>query len=497
MGCLRWAGLALLVSSVTAQAQDPYSYKVFRVTGPPGSSQVVGYGLTPNGNVVGWASSPSGYQAFYGKPTPGYQWLATAPGYSAFYAAAGNATGLIVGLAVANQGQNLPVYWGTSNDVNFLTLPQGREGYAASVNIHGDMVMDTNFSTEQSMLPFVWINGVYSARNPLPGMVFAQPSAILDDRTVIGNSGKRNSSNDVESHATYWNVAGDAIALQSLGGYRDSSAFSARSSAAIVGNAHLQNSGVSKPVIWENFQIRALPDLGTGGDATGINANGDVVGTLNSKAIVWRHAQTAVVLNTLADPSTPGWNVKYGNQIADTGEILAMGSYNGQNDEFVILVPVFSTTVSVEAATVNLGWLQQGDVFSLNMADGDTFRVCKFVVPNQLTPPVMVTVAGHTPFSSLSSLRFVVLCKAVSAGSYQHKLELFNFPNNAFDLVDVRTDTLSTDWSQLALQATGNVSRYRRADGLIRGRYSVRSLGPGVLANWCVDHDLAEFQVAP
>ncbi len=77
---MRRAILTLLILAAAAvQAQDPFAYKIYKVTGPPGATEVYPSNMAEDGRIVGSARVNGVYGAFSGKLEDGYKVLPKLP----------------------------------------------------------------------------------------------------------------------------------------------------------------------------------------------------------------------------------------------------------------------------------------------------------------------------------------------------------------------------------------------------------------------------------
>lgn len=157
----------------------------------------------------------------------------------------------------------------------------------------------------------------------------------------------------------------------------------------------------------------------------------------------------------------------------------------------VYVVPP-SVTVPPSAYTVTLGRHDSGDVTSFRSTEGNVFRVCKFVVPNQLVAPIQVTLDAISPVPNAGSLTFSATSRMASAGSFSQQVELWNWTANAWDASATRTDALSTTMTQRDLVAGRDPARFFQTGSFaLRARYQVRKTGPSAVSAWCHEMDRA------
>ncbi len=156
----------------------------------------------------------------------------------------------------------------------------------------------------------------------------------------------------------------------------------------------------------------------------------------------------------------------------------------------------FAQIVAPSSVTVVLGRRDRGNVGSLLRAgDGDVYRTCRFVVPNNQVDPIQVEVAGSTQVRAFSSLRFQTVARFQTAGLYRQTLELFDWQANRYDPTDVSSQNMTSTFGVQTVAATGNRARYVGTAGALRARFRVRPIGPTALPIWCVEHDAASWLV--
>ncbi|MCW5936244.1 MAG: hypothetical protein KIT11_02930 [Fimbriimonadaceae bacterium] len=147
-------------------------------------------------------------------------------------------------------------------------------------------------------------------------------------------------------------------------------------------------------------------------------------------------------------------------------------------------------TVVPDAFQVLLGKTSAGNLTSLAATDGNTLRVCKFLVPNLVVPPIQVQIEGTAPLPFISDLKLQATARMVHVGSFLQTLELWNWTTNNWDTVDKRTDTVTTTMATRELATSGNKLRYVQSGTLkMRARYSVKQSGPSSVTLWCHEAD--------
>jgi hypothetical protein len=140
--------------------------------------------------------------------------------------------------------------------------------------------------------------------------------------------------------------------------------------------------------------------------------------------------------------------------------------------------------------TVQFGRVDSGNLASLLADDGDVLRVCRFITPNAIVPPVQFEVESRaTGLGSLDALRLDVKSRMFTAGSFAQLLELFDY-----SLGQYRDSSLepafNTAFATRSVLATTPVASYLSASRDLKARVSVRKTGPSAAVAWCAEFDL-------
>lgn len=484
--------LALLATNAMAYGQ--YSYKVHEITPPPGANEAQGTGIYTDGRVILYAVFSNAIKPYVGPAGGPYTVLPVPNGNIIAYPYQSNSSGLIPGTVyVANPVGFQPVWWDSNLQLNTMGLPLGfTSAQTWSVNDRGQFLINGDSPTPRA---FLWdsLSG-YRVRNPLPGYDECQGESVLWDGTIVGTSNKRINGSGVQYVGTYWPPDGTPTALPPIQGQTQVRGLSGNSSGTIVGDVWQAHGALR----WKNLAPEFLPGA-TGNNGVGrfVNEAGDAYGEINSQAVIWPNTGGVVNLNDMIDPQTPGWRLDAALRADAAGTILIYGDHNGRIGVNGTAVPYYGELLGVDLVTVNFGYIVQGDDYSLSAKDGDVLRIGRAFIPVISLPPVQVTVAGHTPYATLGNLALTCWSRVTVAGSFMQDIELFNFQTNTWDTTDVKHSPLTRSLGEAQLQATGNVARYRRADGVLRARYHVRSTGFVATQAWAADHDLVQWTVTP
>lgn len=134
---------------------------------------------------------------------------------------------------------------------------------------------------------------------PLPGYRNTVATAMNDDGLVVGMT----SAGDNNDRAFSWQ-AGRMEVLPLPPGSDETFANAVNASGVVVGTAS-EGAGQNRAVVWDHGQVEALPSgPGKPAEARAINDAGDIVGTCNGHACLWRHGKLGYThltdLNSLA-----------------------------------------------------------------------------------------------------------------------------------------------------------------------------------------------------
>jgi hypothetical protein len=171
-------------------------------------------------------------------------------------------------------------------------------------------------------------------------------------------------------------------------------------------------------------------------------------------------------------------------------DVLGTSRYQG-----IELLLGTERTALAQTLDLDFGRVDAGDVSSLATADGSVLRVCKFVVPNSLVPPVRFRVGGTLPDGPLTSLALRCVSRMATAGAFQQTLEMFDFVSGGYDSAGGRTDALGTALSSRELAGTGDLARYVGPNAELAARVSVRRTGPSAVPAWCFEADALYWRV--
>jgi hypothetical protein len=160
----------------------------------------------------------------------------------------------------------------------------------------------------------------------------------------------------------------------------------------------------------------------------------------------------------------------------------------GANNGNVMVFTSTEVTLNIAAESFNTlrGILIGGGIADVGASDNSYLKYNPGITLNPTEPPVWVEFSATLPSAAISSLSVTLEASANTIG-LQQRLEMFNFANGQYEIVDTRMAT-TTD-SVVTVQLTGNVSRFVSSGGVIRARSGWRVAGPVSLFPWtiCID----------
>lgn len=270
----------------------------------PGPVQSFGQGINNAGEIVGWAIDPhSGEQ--------GFSWTST------------------------------------SGIVNPVAPPD--QSLFAVVNNLGQIGGSFRVPTDAVSTAAIWRST--GALTPLPALPGADDSVVNGLNDLGQAVGSSSLSGTGLSHAVLWQN-GNAIDLTP--GAFDSAARAINNEGQAVGYYYNDNH-YDIPFIWS--AANGLVDLPGIGYAADINEEGQIIGMITDpndpsiqSAAFWEAGQL-YNLNDLI-PADSDWDLQVATSINNCGQIVGEGTYNGQNEGF-LLTPTDSTSIP-EPATILL-----------------------------------------------------------------------------------------------------------------------------------------------
>lgn len=177
-------------------------------------------------------------------------------------------------------------------------------------------------------------------------------------------------------------------------------------------------------------------------------------------------------------------------------QVVAVGGTNDGLDDFGLSWRTSQYFhVPPESATLRIGWRTAGNVASLAQEDGDEYTVCKFVVPNVTTRPIIFELDTEFPINDVNpnvtdvTLRARARANTIGLGIV---LQLYNWQTGTWTVTN--DDPLFTGIRSFSRTYT-NVGRYFQSGTTrIKARIAVAPIGPVSTNAFCVATDLFEFQ---
>lgn len=147
-----------------------------------------------------------------------------------------------------------------------------------------------------------------------------------------------------------------------------------------------------------------------------------------------------------------------------------------------------------DTLTVRYGALEAGGVESLALVDGQSVRICRFFVPNQIVAPVTIELEGTTPVAVPSQIRFRTFARMTTAGLFSQTLDLYDWTIGGFSSSASVTETIGTSpkWTVVG----SPLPNLFVAAGRIRARVQIYRTGPNAAGRWCLSVDQASWLVS-
>jgi uncharacterized membrane protein len=312
-----------------------------------------------SGHIVGQTHFGADLHAVYwpNSQSPGID-LGNLPGFERSFATDLNPSGEIVG-NVATGNFFRPVYWESSQSapVELPGVPQGLAGAAYGINPVGQIVGligPAGFPSGQAVF---WPNS-NTALVYLPGFGNNLPISAAFSINASGNIlGIGCDANGVECHAAFWaSSTSTPLALASPEGefiYTDLNPVgriphAVNNAGRMVGYAYNADFSETRAVFWASSTSPAVilstpPGEFMNGGAQAISDNDQIVGAAYNSdfsdfhAFMWPSSTSqGIDLNMLIPPDS-GWELLFGTDVNNRGEIVGAGLLNGALHAYVLI----------------------------------------------------------------------------------------------------------------------------------------------------------------
>jgi probable HAF family extracellular repeat protein len=298
---------------------------------PSGATDISEFGSPIVGHVRTSAGADRAAVLSYG----GYRELGTLGGAQSV--ALGAYYGIVVGQSQTASGR----FHAFLSDVGFSGNEQlvdlGTLGGSSSVAYATDsssVVGSAQVAGDTRWQAFIWTNGVMSAL-PVTSQGNSSANDVLFDQ-IVGHA----CASGNESCVGFWIKEGTVTTLPTLGGSTAANALNGREQ--IVGVSTVP-SGARHAFLYANGAIADLQTLGgTNSEALDINDAGHIVGASDTAsggqhAFIYRDG-AMTDLNTLL-PSGSGWVLQRATGISAGGQIVGVGTFDGQPRGFFLTPP--------------------------------------------------------------------------------------------------------------------------------------------------------------
>lgn len=426
-----------------------------------------------------------------------------------------NTEGDIVGVNNFFTSQNRPERWAGGDWTLLEMLPNHSVGGAYQVSRDGIVVGYSASATGSISSPVRWVNDsieVVDLGNEGGGVILSissdsghmagsfrsgvgvVPGFVMDASGNITNTGTLADHNTASNSDV--NNLGHTAGTSRFGGLiTDRATFYSDATGLLdlgllPGLNHLRSKGhalndssVVVGVSWRSFpssESRAFAwTLANGIEAIGnspysvandINNSGWIVGhhgtnEADAVAFIYREAEGLVELNSVLDFESVGWNLLQATAIDELGRIIGYGRSPSDELRTFLAVPIVASEILPESVLVTRGTFVSGGLNELDASDDSDFSVRTAQLDTQSRTEFHVK--GVSPAANPSSIG-VTLEGALDPGrnrlspvsTYGQIIELYNYDDEDWEVVDSRIPSLRRDGSPVVVEATGDLSRF-------------------------------------
>ena len=226
----------------------------------------------------------------------------------------------------------------TEQDASFIPYAINDSGEIAGLNAYRGF-----FYAHGKLIPLGTLSRVPNGNRSLARAI-NQRGQVVGWSTV--NHTRRSLYDWLPTHAFLWHRGADGNRLRDLGtlpGWVNSYANGINDQGEVIGAAAGVSNTPSGPegvvptqaFLWRDGRMTALPNLpGGNSSAFGINDSVEIVGSCDSRAVVWRLGKITD-LNTYLPPGS-GWTLEEAQAINNRGQIAGTGTFHGQLHLFLL-----------------------------------------------------------------------------------------------------------------------------------------------------------------
>jgi len=322
----------------------PIQYTVTNL-GTLGGSQSWAYALNNHGQVVGYASTVTGYEHAFLWQNGGMTDMGTLGGSTSRTNSINN-SGQVVGYSQNTQGNTLGFIWQNGGMLGLGTLG-GIQSYANAVNDSGQVIGYAYDQTNQYQRACLW--------QPGGGMIDLTANLPSQSQHSVSNSNANGINNLGQVVGTAYIYNYQVSSYQQCGIYWEPTygyssyaeigpafyPYDINNLGQVVGNF---GSGDYNAFVWDlaggTHSLGPPPSGQTASLARAINDQGEAVGycwgNAPTVAFVWKQGVGMVDLNTMIGKETANWSLYLAFDINNNGQIVGYGTYKGANRGFLL-----------------------------------------------------------------------------------------------------------------------------------------------------------------